>query len=733
MNRGLWIGSPVSTNDHLLYHFRKTVTLKASETMSLRISADTRYKLYINGRYVQEGPCVGTLKYYDESDVSSYLTEGDNCFEVVVLYAGGGRGMSCLLRENRVSLWFDGTLSDGSKVVSDTSWEVAPDPSVRFYMSRFLHFNGYDNERHGAAAPLRWESAVFVAENYEYNDWGVLMKYQLHRPNTPMLRPSAAIPFAVSKTDLPSLSAGTVFEGVKAVKGEGHYVILELPRHFVGYPTFIFRGKGRVSLLYAESYTYYSAETRRYHKNVRNDTSLTVIGPADLIEVDGEKVFTPFLHRTARYIKVLLFPESELTVAEASFAEYRYPLSVVNDFACSDKQYEKIWEVSVNTLRNCLFDHYVDCPFYEMEQYIEDTYLEVLYTMMVSDDYEIVKKAITDIHRSLTPEGMVLASAPMKYEQITATFSYFYLMMIEKYLWYSGDRDFVRPLLPSILAVLDWFERYLNEDGVVGCTDYGKFIDWVKGWKSGFCYDEAATEPIVITSLMQLYCLRAAAEIFRSFGKEGTASDLEVQYDRLKKAVNAVYYDEAAGMYRDRVGGGFSEHSQIWAVLSGAAEGEKARRVMTCCDGEGVSRCSYSYRFFKYRAYEACGRSVPLDELLEPWKYMLTLGATTWFEVPGDTRSDCHGWSSVPLYELTTRVLGIRRTETGVTVAPEVGDLSYARGSFYTPEGIVHVSWTKENGTGELTVSSPEGLRKHIELPNGRTLDTEAALVKEAF
>ena len=53
----------------------------------IRITADTRYKLYVNGIHVQSGPSKGDdkVRYIDEADIGEWLTDGENVIAVNVL------------------------------------------------------------------------------------------------------------------------------------------------------------------------------------------------------------------------------------------------------------------------------------------------------------------------------------------------------------------------------------------------------------------------------------------------------------------------------------------------------------------------------------------------------------------------------------------------------------------------------------------------------------------------
>ncbi|KAJ5193385.1 hypothetical protein N7449_009527 [Penicillium cf. viridicatum] len=70
-------------------HFRKTITLteSISKLVHIQITADTKYKLYINSEFVSVGPVKGDrhLWFYDELDIQPYLRLGANTISVRVL------------------------------------------------------------------------------------------------------------------------------------------------------------------------------------------------------------------------------------------------------------------------------------------------------------------------------------------------------------------------------------------------------------------------------------------------------------------------------------------------------------------------------------------------------------------------------------------------------------------------------------------------------------------------
>lgn len=76
-------------NVHVL--FRKTFSLNSDiNSAKIYISADDYYKLYINGKFVNQGPAPSYhFRYnYNVLDVTSYLEKGENVIAVHTLYHG---------------------------------------------------------------------------------------------------------------------------------------------------------------------------------------------------------------------------------------------------------------------------------------------------------------------------------------------------------------------------------------------------------------------------------------------------------------------------------------------------------------------------------------------------------------------------------------------------------------------------------------------------------------------
>lgn len=127
----IWMpGEPAPRNTHV--RFRTAFTLdSAPRSASLSISADSRYRLFVNGAEIGDGPARSFphLQQYDTYDLASRLRKGVNIIACLVHHYGEstfqyvqGRG-GLLLR-------LEGVSSDGSpfEVTTGRGWKSSVDP-----------------------------------------------------------------------------------------------------------------------------------------------------------------------------------------------------------------------------------------------------------------------------------------------------------------------------------------------------------------------------------------------------------------------------------------------------------------------------------------------------------------------------------------------------------------------------------------------------------------------------
>ena len=132
----------------------------------------------------------------------------------------------------------------------------------------------------------------------------------------------------------------------------------------------------RLKVTYSERFeleprSYIFFRTKADRLNAKNGH---LLGPFDEVTSDLPEAhsisYEPFWFRTFRLMRLeVTVGPSPVTLLSFEATQVNYPLSVKASWKePGDAHSERIWATSIRTMRNCMFDGYSDCPFYEQLQ-----------------------------------------------------------------------------------------------------------------------------------------------------------------------------------------------------------------------------------------------------------------------------------------------------------------------------------------------------------------------------
>lgn len=85
----IWTKEQYDHEKPVMVFFRRSFTLAElpAEPVFVQVSADTRYRFYVNGHFVCTGPRRGDDKqwFYERADIRRFLKEGENVLAAAVL------------------------------------------------------------------------------------------------------------------------------------------------------------------------------------------------------------------------------------------------------------------------------------------------------------------------------------------------------------------------------------------------------------------------------------------------------------------------------------------------------------------------------------------------------------------------------------------------------------------------------------------------------------------------
>ena len=344
-----------------------------------------------------------------------------------------------------------------------------------------------------------------------------------------------------------------------------------------------------------------------------------------------------------------------------------------------------------------MHETYKDCPYYEQMQYLMDTLIESEIAGCLSRDDRLTRRALLDFHSSQRPDGMVTCNYPASFVQIIPAFSIYYIDLLWRHYDRYGDKGVLEHYLPTVLGILQYFrERLCERTGLVQHPGYWEFIDWVDGWTENRGSPTGEGEPYCfIYSQLYAYGLLTAAHICEALEFPDLASHLKNRHRQLVRAINRQAVDPVTGLYRTKPGDTqFSQHGQLWAVLSECVEGERAKDIMLACiRNPKLLSCSYSMTYYLFRAFEKAGVYPYSGPIWQSWRDLLAYHVTTWPEDPVTQRSECHGWSGLPVIEFIRCSFGVRPGAPGfksILIAPCEFDLGDMEATICTVQGPIY-------------------------------------------
>ena len=663
---GFWCRVPGELPEYSL--FRRKFRLNAPAELRLFVSADSRYNLYLDGRFLGRGPVRGDLEHYHYEKYELELNPGDHLLAAEVLHWNDGFQAPWSEVHYSSAFLLLGKCG-GTELSTPENWSCRSDPSrrLRNWSEAWSRNNripiGQMEEFTAGTAVAGWNQM-------EYDDSNWLTPQTIAAPclsgecktDPPSrwkLRASAvpqmnAEPIGIAailcnETKSVSLDGGRL-SGV--IPRGIHTVLLDLGKYYTHLPRFKAQGgNGTCRIAYAESL--FDGEGKRTDRNPFPGGSIGENGYADLVCFAGtEMEFRPFWYRSGRFVE-LRFELSEPVELELSFDFLAYPLTRKRPFRSpGDPALERIMETAWHTVRCCAHEHYEDCPYWEQMQYTGDTRIQALISYIGAEDGRLGRQAIRQFDESRIASGLTMSRYPSNFRQVIPEFSLFWILMIEDYSSFFHDGEVVREHWHGIRDVLDWFDSRKTDSGLIGPVGEWNVSDWVPEWRGGRS-DRGEALPETLLNLICAEACRAAADLAPLADTDG--SMYAERRRALLDAVNRFCYSPDDRLYTDVPGRPwFSQHVNAWAVLAGAAGRERENGLADAVMNDSrLSQCTLYFSFYLLEMMRRLKRREDFRRLLNRWERCLEQGFTTFPECPWiDTRSDCHGWSAGPFYQI---------------------------------------------------------------------------------
>jgi len=767
-----WITHPTAPlREPIVLHFRHTLALGAvPASYPVRVSADNRFILYVNGHRVGDGPARGDLTHwrYERFDLAPLLQHGDNLITATVwnwgVYAAIAQisDRTAFLLESEAT----GETSISTGVGKSDGWLVEVEPghqpldretvSYKTYYAAgpgeqidaaHYDWNWQSTKANGgnwvpAASPMRDSifpgvSRAHSSDTQGDNFWDLIPDELPHMEYTPTSAGTAVRTGVAALERLFPLSAISVQplqpfpSSAVPVPASSHvHILLDRKTLTTAYPQLtVSGGKGsKIVLTYAEA-----LYDKDQHKGDRDEIAdRKALGLTDSFLPDGgdHRIFEPLWWRTWRYLDLDITTADAPITLESLTAQFTaYPFKELATFNSPDPDLTKIWDISWRTARDDAHETYMDTPYYEQLQYIGDTRIQALISYTVAGDDRLARQAIEAFDASRIPEGITRSRYPSSLPQSIPTFSLLYVGMLHDYWMYRPDPEFVRALVPGTRTILDWFSHYEAPDGLLRKLPWWSFIDWVNQGETP-TYD--ADGESCITTLEYLGALNDAAGLEAALGDPTLATRYQSRAAHVRTGLYDKCWSASRGLIADNPDQKvFSQQANILGVLYDVIPQDRQQEVLKQMlaiepgtTPNGTLSASYYFRFYLARALDHAGLADQYLASIAPWRKLLPLHFSTWPETPAPTRSDSHAWSAHPIYDLLTLVAGIEPASPGfatVRIAPHLGGLPSLTANYPHPQGNIKVEYHYTGPHGDPRIKGGSTFHAQINLPGSLT------------
>lgn len=443
---------------------------------------------------------------------------------------------------------------------------------------------------------------------------------------------------------------------------------------------------------------------------------------------------------TLRYLKSI-FTEGECEITRVYLREYANPDIKRAGFESSDLRLNRVFQAGIETFRQNAVDVFMDCPSRERAAWLCDSYFTARVAQDVSGNTLIEKNFYENFllpdQFEFLPEGMLPMCYPADHNDgvFIPNWAMWFVVQLREYLYRSNDRKLVNALKPRVMVLLDYFEPFKNEDGLLEKLDSWIFVEWSEA--NRFVQDVNYPTNMLFAATLEaageLYGveeLKDEASAIREVIRQQSFSDeffvdnaLRDQQGKLVVTENTSEVCQYYAFYFDIAKP--DSHPELWHKLVNSFGPERSVSQAYSDVHPANSFVGNYLRLELLSRYNL--QSQLLEESIGFFDYMAERTGTLWENI--SPYASCnHGFASHVVHVLYRDVLGIEDVnlkEKKIIINFSDIELSWCKGAIPVGEGLIKLEWNRQGDEILYQVEIPDGFE--IDIQN----DTGLKLVKK--
>ena len=615
-----WIWMPKSIQSDVMLARRSFTLEDIPEEAILRISASSKYELYINEKYISQGPARSAPHHqsFDVLEVSSVLKTGKNTIAVRVHYQRGTtsyhlKGRAGLL----VQLDLD-TKNSSSTIISDKNWKVHPDDSWDSKASAINRFQLFVNDR------IDFNKKNVGFEMLHFNDSSWLAAKPLLRNSgwpsqkkdekaTTLTTPWTSlilrdIPY-LNETEIKatnlieakkieySNTKNPIFNNAISLTGEVEKRISK------DYKNFLKKNKPLLLSALKENEMWFLLFD--FGKVINGMPKLTIEGTKntevhvlaapymvdgvftsqiaasnchDQLTLSGNKdTWQAMYFKPTRYLGIVIQNAKEaVKIHNIGIHQIAYPFELKGTIETPDATWiEDLWNASVKTIEVCTTDAFTD-NYRERRQYAQTGYYAALGTYFTFGDTALQRRYLLQIAQEQEPNGMMPAYAPLTGDDYMTILdsNCLWIRSLYHYFLYSGDFVTVKELLPAAEKLMILLNSYTNELGMLNNPPYSYWLDHTLNDRRG---------ANLTLNGHYLGALEDYSKVLEWLNKTEKSTFFKEKAENLRTSLG-LFWDTEKQLFADAFINGkrsaqFSEHANAMALACNVATPEQAKLI----------------------------------------------------------------------------------------------------------------------------------------------------------
>jgi len=602
-----WIWLPCErTLANTFVLFRREIEVEGDVTSARGwVSADSRYRLFVNDRRVQWGPAPCDPRSYeaDPVDLARWLVPGRNVIGAEVLFYGHGEGTWPLGKPGFLFALRVEAGGRASEVVSDGSWRVLLDRAHRPGQFKRWYLRALQEDFDARLRPAGWSEPGFAPDSawtapqvlevpadrpaaagahYDYlTDGGIdPASAVLRAREVPLVRETFVtaarlarsgrvrwrrdprdwfeyrIPGSFEVVDQTSASpSGEGAWQLQPAAGEGAFATFELPEQMVGFPFLT---------VVAPAGTVVEVMTQESH-----DPS----GPAWLdthrfswtrfVCREGENRFETFDYESLRFLQVHVRETTDAVVLrDVGVRRRSYPWPKPPSFACAEPRLQRVFEASFNTLVNSAQETIVDGMGRERQQYSGDGAHQLHATRIVCGDRQLARRFLRTFPMGQALDGTFLDCWPafdrlnrVAQRQVGATpwgplLDHGVTLVFDAWRHYqeTGETDVLLDLYPRFVRFADFLLAGRTKEGLLPVEGWGTPAVWIDN-----CFPKPRHKQCAFNLFTAAILKTALAEIAALVGDAGGQKKWAAAADAVLAATARRFWSAERGLFVDNL------------------------------------------------------------------------------------------------------------------------------------------------------------------------------------